>query len=157
MDVPLNYEEFIRCKRPVGVQKCIVPRFVLTVPETGFLWLSGHHTVLTLGSASFGSAWISPEPVFFFLQLCRGISGQPVHETQVHCALPGGVPGDSQSRVRTKLSVTSLVCNSAGAYHPSRLQTPFFFLNCHNLGSVCGLRHQTSSFPNQNDLTAGVL
>jgi len=59
--------------------------------------------------------------------------------------LHGGGSGDSpleQGQDRTLCDITGVYFS--GCHHPSGLQTPFFFLNCHNLGSMCGLRHQTS-------------
>lgn len=84
MDVPLNNEKFIKCKRVVIIYlECIVPTLVLTLHEAGFVtWQCNQelglvilqvfsnitdsvvpvcHAVLALGSARFGSAWISPK------------------------------------------------------------------------------------------------
>lgn len=84
MAILLNNEEFIKCKRLVFVylQVCC-SQAVLTLHEAGFVtWQCSqeldlmllkvfsnisdsvvpvHHAVLALGSARFGSAWISPK------------------------------------------------------------------------------------------------
>lgn len=142
MDVPLNNEEFIRCKRLITYlevchsQACAFP---------GFLWLEV--VVQCSLCAQPGLALLAfPQNLLvwvFFPELVQ----RHIWATGawVQSALCGGGPWDSPPEPgQHKTLCTSLVSASAGAHHPSGLQTPFFFLNCRNLGSVCRLRRQTS-------------
>lgn len=93
MDVLLNNEEFIKCKRSVIIYLEVYCSQACAYCSRSWLSvLPGCHAVLALGSAWFGSAWISPEPVFFFAEAHLGSRCARPEST---VPLPGGGPGDS--------------------------------------------------------------
>lgn len=154
MDIPLNNEKIIKCKKVVIIYLDVLfPGLCLLFMKLA-LWLGSAikldlmilkicsnindsmvpacHAVLALGSARLGSAWISPK-VF------RGTSGQMMCETRDHCvpaqrwpwALPTGA-GPGQRSLLTSLLPTT----PQGFKHLSPS-----FLRCPNLGTMCGLGH----------------
>lgn len=90
-----------------------------------------------------------PRTCFFFFFWQRHIWAAGAWDPSPLCPCPEVAQGTPHW--------SKTLCDIPGVYfsrchHPAGLQTPFFFLNCHNLGNVCGLRHQTSliSIPKLN-------